>query len=279
MPFCFRRIRQVAGARCWPKSFSIESSERRRICGPTARWSCISSSTPEIEGRFAGIYRDIDLPLSDVLRRMEKTGIRVEPSQLVTVIRTHGRRNAAARRRKFTRLPVRPFNINSPQQLAKVLYEDLKLPSPVKYGKGKTTSTAADILEALGGRTRDRAACPRIPAIGQAQRHICGRLAGFDSQRLRTRSHDVQSDRRCNRPAVVLQSESAEHSHPNANSAARFGRRSFPKTAGRWSSPTTRKLSFGCWRTCRKTRFWSAPSGTARTSTHARRPRCLERRR
>jgi DNA polymerase-1 len=41
------------------------------------------------------------------------------------------------------------FNINSPQQLAKVLYEDLKLPSPVKYGKGKTTSTAADILEAL----------------------------------------------------------------------------------------------------------------------------------
>jgi DNA polymerase-1 len=42
-----------------------------------------------------------------------------------------------------------PFNINSPQQLAKVLYEDLKLPSPVKYGKGKTMSTAADILEAL----------------------------------------------------------------------------------------------------------------------------------
>jgi DNA polymerase I len=42
-----------------------------------------------------------------------------------------------------------PFNINSPQQLAKVLYEDLRLPSPVKYGKGKTTSTAADILEAL----------------------------------------------------------------------------------------------------------------------------------
>jgi DNA polymerase I len=42
-----------------------------------------------------------------------------------------------------------PFNINSPQQLAKVLYDDLKLPAPVKYGKGKSTSTAADILEAL----------------------------------------------------------------------------------------------------------------------------------
>jgi DNA polymerase-1 len=42
-----------------------------------------------------------------------------------------------------------PFNINSPQQLAKVLYEDLKLPAPVKYGRGKSMSTAADILEEL----------------------------------------------------------------------------------------------------------------------------------
>jgi DNA polymerase I len=30
-----------------------------------------------------------------------------------------------------------------------VLFDDLKLPAPVKYGKGKTRSTAADILEAL----------------------------------------------------------------------------------------------------------------------------------
>ena len=41
------------------------------------------------------------------------------------------------------------FNINSPQQLAKVLYDDLKLPAPMKYGRGKSMSTAADILEEL----------------------------------------------------------------------------------------------------------------------------------
>ena len=43
----------------------------------------------------------------------------------------------------------KPFNISSPQQLGKVLFEDLKLPAPVRYGKGKTISTAADILEEL----------------------------------------------------------------------------------------------------------------------------------
>ena len=46
-------------------------------------------------------------------------------------------------------LAGKPFNINSPQQLGKVLFEDLKLPAPFKYGKGKTISTAADVLEGL----------------------------------------------------------------------------------------------------------------------------------
>jgi DNA polymerase-1 len=29
------------------------------------------------------------------------------------------------------------------------LFEDMNLPSPVKYGKGKAVSTAADVLEVL----------------------------------------------------------------------------------------------------------------------------------
>ena len=46
-------------------------------------------------------------------------------------------------------LAGKPFNINSPQQLGKILFEELNLPAPVKYGKGKTISTAADVLEGL----------------------------------------------------------------------------------------------------------------------------------
>jgi DNA polymerase-1 len=41
------------------------------------------------------------------------------------------------------------FNINSPKQLGDVLFNRLNLPKPLKYGKGRTISTAQDVLEAL----------------------------------------------------------------------------------------------------------------------------------
>jgi DNA polymerase-1 len=46
-------------------------------------------------------------------------------------------------------LAGREFNISSPQQVGRVLFEEMKLPQPVKYGRGKTVSTAADVLEEL----------------------------------------------------------------------------------------------------------------------------------
>lgn len=104
---------------------------------------------PQIrEHGFQKIYEDIDLPLADVLRRMEDIGVRIEPAQLAILSE---RMDAEMQRlgEQIHQIAGGVFNINSPQQLAKVLYEDLKLPSPVKYGKGKTMSTAADILEAL----------------------------------------------------------------------------------------------------------------------------------
>src|SRR5207302_7737991 len=41
------------------------------------------------------------------------------------------------------------FNINSSRQLGDVLFNKLGLSKPVKYGKGKTISTAVDVLEGL----------------------------------------------------------------------------------------------------------------------------------
>jgi DNA polymerase-1 len=104
---------------------------------------------PVVDARgFRRLYEEIDLPLVDVLARMERTGIRIEPSQLSVLSR---RLEAEMQRlaEEIFAISGTPFNINSPQQLAKVLFEDMGLPAPVKYGKGKTTSTAADILEAL----------------------------------------------------------------------------------------------------------------------------------
>jgi len=105
--------------------------------------------TAEIDEQgFREIYETIDLPLASVLARMELTGIRVEKHQLKALSE---RMDADIQRlsNEIYELAGKPFNINSPAQLGKILFEDLNLAAPVKYGKGKTISTAADVLEGL----------------------------------------------------------------------------------------------------------------------------------
>jgi DNA polymerase-1 len=79
---------------------------------------------------------------------MEQTGIRIEPRQLKHLSE---RLDADIQRlsSEIYELAGKPFNINSPVQLGKILFEEMNLPAPVKYGKGKTISTAADVLEGL----------------------------------------------------------------------------------------------------------------------------------
>jgi DNA polymerase I len=54
-----------------------------------------------------------------------------------------------AKAREIHLLAGMEFNINSPKQLGDVLFNKLALPKPVKYGKGKTVSTAVEVLEEL----------------------------------------------------------------------------------------------------------------------------------
>jgi DNA polymerase I len=109
-------------------------------------WNHLS---PAIDERgLRTLYDTIELPLAQVLARMERTGIRIDPVELK---RLSGLMETEIARltSEIHALAGKPFNISSPQQLGKVLFEDLKLPAPVKYGKGKTMSTAADVLEDL----------------------------------------------------------------------------------------------------------------------------------
>jgi DNA polymerase-1 len=104
---------------------------------------------PEVDQQgFRQVYETIDLPLAGVLARMEQTGIRIDPQELRVLslqLDTDIQRLSA----EIYELAGKPFNINSPVQLGKILFEELNLPAPVKYGKGKTISTAADVLEGL----------------------------------------------------------------------------------------------------------------------------------
>jgi DNA polymerase-1 len=94
------------------------------------------------------LYQDIDLPLVPVLARMEQAGVKIDTAALARMS-SRLEREVDAKAREIYGHCGMEFNINSPRQLGDVLFNKLNLPKPVKYGKGKTISTAIDVLEGL----------------------------------------------------------------------------------------------------------------------------------
>jgi DNA polymerase-1 len=138
-----------------PGSCSLEQLAQRHLdLAPGANAAPIvlelnSLLKPKVEARgLRHVYEEIDLPLTAVLARMELNGILVDHAELArlsALMETEIARLTA----EIHQLAGREFNIASPQQLGKILFEYLALPAPFKYGKGKTVSTAADVLEGL----------------------------------------------------------------------------------------------------------------------------------
>ena len=94
------------------------------------------------------VYETIDLPLVPVLARMEQAGVKIDTAALAR-LSSELEKQCAAKAREIYEKTGEEFNINSPKKLGEILFTKLNLPKPVKYGKGKTISTAADVLEEL----------------------------------------------------------------------------------------------------------------------------------
>ena len=103
----------------------------------------------EVEAQgLDGVYEKIDLPLSGVLADIERTGILVDPDALAKM--SHSMEKEVRRLEKdIWKLAGSEFNVNSPTQLAEILFDKLNLQPPARRGKGKVRSTAADILEEM----------------------------------------------------------------------------------------------------------------------------------
>lgn len=103
---------------------------------------CLEKLSPEIRA----LYFDLELPLADILVEMEYTGVKLDPDNLERIaeeLRGRIKRDELI----IHELAGCEFNINSPKQLGKVLFEDLGL-RVIK--KGKTGySTGSEILEQL----------------------------------------------------------------------------------------------------------------------------------
>jgi DNA polymerase-1 len=150
---------------------------------------------------------DLEQPLARTLFEMEETGVALDAGLLV--------RLSAEAQERIDRLTAKmyaaaggPFNVNSPKQLGKVLFEDLKLPVIRKTKTG--FSTDEDVLNALAPQHELPAlvleyrqtaklkstyidALPRMvdPATGRI--HAVFDQAGTETGRLSSRQPNLQN--------------------------------------------------------------------------------------
>jgi DNA polymerase-1 len=94
------------------------------------------------------LYEEVDLPLVPVLTRMEQAGVKIDTAALAKMS-TELEREIGTKAKEIYEAAGTEFNIGSPRQLGDVLFNRMNLPKPVKYGKGRTISTAVDVLEDL----------------------------------------------------------------------------------------------------------------------------------
>jgi DNA polymerase-1 len=133
------------------------------IAGPEEEARAVARLAPVLERRLReerleGVFTTLELPLVPVLEAMERHGIRLDPGALAELSQRLGA-SLAELEREIHADAGGPFNINSPQQLAEVLFGRRGLPVLRRTAKTKVPSTDADVLAELAARGH------RLPAL------------------------------------------------------------------------------------------------------------------
>src|SRR6185436_19303423 len=127
-----------------PEAIRSFASERADLA-----WQLSGKLSPLIisEGLEA-VYRELEMPLIPVLVDIERAGVLVDLPLLASQSR-HLEQELASYTARIYELAREEFNINSPPQLGRILFEKLAMPVARKTGKTRSFSTAAEVLEEL----------------------------------------------------------------------------------------------------------------------------------
>jgi DNA polymerase-1 len=101
------------------------------------------AAAPELEA----LYRDLELPVAEVLFRMERHGVLIDGAALAQQSDELGRKIMAIEA-EAQQLAGQPFNLASPKQLAEILFNQQGLPVVKKTPSG-APSTDEEVLEKL----------------------------------------------------------------------------------------------------------------------------------
>lgn len=100
--------------------------------------------------KLMDILNKFDLPLIPVLYKMEKSGVKIDLEYFAELKREFTERVSELEQKIYSATGV-CFNVNSPIQLSKVLFEDLNLPTKGIKKTSRGFSTGASELEKLEG--------------------------------------------------------------------------------------------------------------------------------
>ncbi|MHA6603931.1 DNA polymerase I [Aerococcus urinae] len=136
------------------KKVAVPEDKTRLYDHLVAKVSVINDLLPIIKARLEAdemveLYRKIELPLAQVLAKMEIMGISVDRSRLVGLSQSYEEQLDQLQEEIYREAGVE-FNINSTQQLSKILFEDMGLKGGKKTKSGNY-STAQSELEKLQG--------------------------------------------------------------------------------------------------------------------------------
>ena len=116
---------------------------------PAYLWKLKKQLETKLESaKLTKVLEDIEMPLIPVLAEMEYNGIKIDTDSLAVLLKSTNK-ELAKLENKIYKLAGSDFNINSPQQLAEVLYNKLQIKGRVRKTGGGALSTAAPELEKL----------------------------------------------------------------------------------------------------------------------------------
>ena len=100
------------------------------------------------DAELATVYATLEQPLLPVLVDIERAGVRIDSAALAAQSQKLEKELASITAHIFE-LAGESFNIASPQQLSRILFDKLQLPALRRNAKTRTASTAADVLDEL----------------------------------------------------------------------------------------------------------------------------------
>ena len=136
------------------KQISMAMLEIKRVADyACTNVNCVWALKERLEGELQrqgqwNLFAEVEMPLIPVLVAMERNGVALDTDLLRKMSMESGREMLRLEGEIYGAVG-HEFNINSPQQLGRVLFEELRLPGARKTKTGY--STEASILEALKG--------------------------------------------------------------------------------------------------------------------------------